>query len=467
MKKKVEIQVFDIPAPASEELERKVLADAIASPELLGDTIPLLHPDFFTSDERREIWNAVVDCYNKGEQISVELGEKYPAMITEVFPYFSGAGMSDTPLRARMLRDCAAKRRAYYCAAQFLMNTIKPETSEQDIFAAAEAFNRSLEGPSPLQGERKIADVVEDVREEIKRTEKAVSAGKTIRVSTGFPMLNQALNGGFKAGQLIVLAARPSVGKTALMLQMAKGAATEANPVQIFSLEMTAIELAERLLFSTEQIRPYEVHNGQVNWQLFGYAENMIAPMPIYINDFSRSLDEIISRLTQAVKKGRCKVAFIDYLGLMTDALNFGGNTKLYQAIARITGTLKAVAKRLEIPIVLLCQINRDAAREGRAPELFDLRDSGSIEQDADVVMMLDNKMKTDKQLHLYLRKNRAGKKELEFRFNPNETYSAFSEAGVILPDGTESEPPKPVQTAVEWVDEIEKDNDDNDDIPF
>lgn len=462
MKKKIEIQVFDIPIPNTEALERDVLADAIAAPELLGDTIPVIHKDFFTSDERRELWEAIVMKYNAGEisEIGPSMMVNYPAVLTEIAPCFTDAGTSETPFRAMLLRDGAAKRRAYFAAAQFLSETIKPTTTEQEILALSESFGRSLEGPAPIQGEKIVSEVVEEVREEIKRTQDAVNAGKILRVTTGFPEIDQFINGGYKAGQLIILAARPSVGKTALMLQMARWAAQSGSPVQVFSLEMTKTELAERLLFSTEQIRPYQVNTGQIDWQMFKYAENMIAPLPIYINDFSRSLDDIVSRMTHAVKKGRCKVAYIDYLGLMQDALNFG-NAKLYQVIARITGTLKAVAKRLEIPIVLLCQMNREAAREGRAPELYDLRDSGSIEQDADIVMMLDNKLASDNKLHIYLRKNRAGKKEVEFILEPNDTYSAFGNVKVILPTGAPAPAlPPPIQGKIEM-------QDDDKDLPF
>lgn len=466
MKKKTEIQVLDIPIPSTESLERNVLADALTSPELLGDIIPVIHPDFFTNEERRGIWDAIVTRYNKGDEIGFTMAVDLPAIITEVLPYSDGAGMSETPYRAQQLRDGAAKRRAYFAAAQFIQESITPGRSEQDIFTSVERFARAIEGPAPLQGEVKLSDVLEEVKDEIRRTEKAISSGKTIRVTSGFKYMNIALNGGFKSGQLIILAARPSVGKTALMLQMAKAAAVEGNPVQVFSLEMQADELGERLLYSTGQVRPFQVNNGQVEWQAFGYAENMLAPLPFYINDFSRSLDEIVSRLTQAVKKGRCKVAYIDYLGLMQDALNFG-TAKLYQVIARITGTLKAVAKRLEIPIVLLCQLNRDAAREDRAPQLFDLRDSGSIEQDADVVLMLESKMATEKKLHVWLRKNRAGKKEVCFVLAPNDTYSAFLEENPILPDNEEMKEPQPQQTAIFIKDPAAEALDDDNDMPF
>ncbi|MBO7681531.1 MAG: AAA family ATPase [Clostridia bacterium] len=452
-----------MPIPNTEDLERNVLADAVCAPDLLGDIIPVVHPEFFTSDVRRRIWDTIVDHYNKGDEVGVNIGAVIGKdFFTEVVPHMEGAGMSDTPFRAQLLRDGAARRRAYFAAAEFLKGTEDNSRSEQDIIASMERFARSVEGPSPLQGERKLDTVIDEVKDEIRKTEKAVNAGRSVRITTGFRHMDLVLNGGLKAGQLVILAARPSVGKTALMLQMAKAAAVDGRSVQVFSLEMTAAELAERLIYSTGQVRPYQVNNGCVEWKAFSYAENALRPLPFYINDFSRSLDEIVSQLTQAVKKGRCDVAFIDYLGLMQDALSFG-NAKLYQVIARITGTLKALAKRLEIPIVLLCQLNRDAAREDRTPQLYDLRDSGSIEQDADVVLMLESKMASENKLYVWLRKNRAGKKEVGFVLAPNDTYSAFTEENPILPAGTSL----PAAPAPEPLFGSEDKEDENNDLPF
>lgn len=457
MRKKDIIQVFDLPLPNTEDLERKVLADAICAPELLGDTIPIIHPDFFTTPERRTIWGTIVDRYNKGEEVGFTLGEVIgQPFLTEVIPYTSDAGTSETPFRAAMLRNGAAKRRAYMAAAQFLQDAIKPGIDEQEILTSVEQFTRTIEGPAPLQGERPLAEVLDDVKAEIDKTEKAINTGKRTRITTGFQTMDAVLNGGFKGGQLVILAARPSVGKTALMLQMAKAAAKDGNQVQVYSLEMQATELAERVLYSTGQVTPYQVNNGMVDKRKYGQAELALKPLPFYINDFSRSLDEIVSRLTQSAKKGRCQIAFIDYLGLMQDAVNFGGNAKLYQVIARITGTMKAVAKRLEIPIVLLCQLNRDAAREDRSPQLYDLRDSGSIEQDADIVLMLESKVITEGKLYVWLRKHRAGKKELAFVLQPNDTYSAFTECPPEMPDGSQlPPPPEPTTGTLTTIDDL------------
>lgn len=455
MKKQVEIQVFDIPYPDTQDLERLVLADACVSPEMFGDIIPVIHPDMFTNDARRSIWETMADCYNKGKSMDVAsimpvIGKDFKE---EVMPMISAAGgVQAVQDHAMNLRNGAAKRRAYFAAASFVQNAVQPTATEQEILTSLEAFSRAVEGAAPLQDEKKISEVLKDVKTDIEKTALLVKKGQTRRITTGFFYMDEVLNGGFKSGQLVILAARPSVGKTALMLQMAKAAATAGNPVQVFSLEMQADELVERMLYSTGELRPYQINHGDVTDAEFERAEKQLAPLPLFINDFSRSLDEIVTRLTQAVKQGRCKVGYIDYLGLMSEALNFG-NAKLYQVIARITGTLKAVAKRLEIPIVLLCQMNREAAREGRAPELFDLRDSGSIEQDADVVMMLESKMASEGKLLVWLRKNRAGKKEVGFVLRPNDTYSAFTEENPILPAQTVITPtPK---------------NNDSDDLPY
>lgn len=463
MRTKIETRVFDIPLPNTEELERNVLADALVSPENLGDTIPVIHPDFFTNDERREIWATIVDRYNKGEEIGLSLVSVLPSIVTEVIPNIQGAGLSETPFRAQLLRDGAARRRAYMAAADFIQEAVKPGTRESNLLTALEGLALKVEGPAPLQGEKALASVLTSVRENMERTAELAREGKRIRVTTGFEYMDGVMNGGLKPGQLVIIAARPSVGKTALMLQMAQAAAEAGDAVQVYSLEMQAEELAERMLFATGLVRPYALNFGEVDTDAYGRAEAQLSGLPFYINDFSRSLDEITSRLTQAVKKGRCKVAYIDYLGLMQDALNFG-NAKLYQVIARITGTLKAVAKRLEIPIVLLCQLNRDQARENRPPELYDLRDSGSIEQDADIVLMLESKVVSEGKLYVWLRKNRGGQKEWQFVLVPNDTYSKFYEQNPIPPGDAKIPEDLPEDDAPQ---DGNDDEDSNDNLPF
>lgn len=437
MRKETKYQLIDPILPDTSERERQVIADALLNEHALGDVIPLVHPDFFTTDARRQMWACVVDYFNRGKGTDLPTigstlldlnAAEFQEHILPIYTRGEGAAATAPMEHACVLRDGAAARRAYLAATEFLQKSNSPGTTEQDLLEMAAALTRTIEGPAPLVSEKKLAAVIDEVKDEVRAVEKAKAEGKPIRITTGFRYIDYCLYGGLKPGQLVVLAARPSVGKTAVMLQMAKAAATAQQPVMVFSLEMTAVELGERMLYSTGKVRPFQLTHGDVPWDDFGQAEIQLAPLPVYINDFSRSLDEIVTRLTQAVKAGRCQVAFIDYLGLMSDAVALSGNVKLYQVIAKITGTLKAVAKRLGIPIVLLSQMNREQVREKRAPELYDLRDSGSIEQDADVVLMLEPKLEEGRIL-AHLRKNRSGKRDIAFVLIPNETYSAFDEA--------------------------------------
>lgn len=460
----IPVQILDIPFPDTSIMERQVLADAVAEPYRLGDIVSLVHPDFFTSETRRDIWNAIVEKYNQGVEIDAgmmisQFGKTY---IEEVGgSSFGAGGFVSTKEHIALLRTGAARRRSYYAAVQFLQDAMKAQATEEDIVSGVERFTATVEGPAPVQTEVSLADAVKMVREDVVATQKAAAEGRTIRISTGFELLDCTINSGFKPGQLVVIAARPGVGKTSVMLHLAKTAARNGNPVYICTLEMTDEELGEKFVYSTGLIRPADVSRGTVDWRLFGEAEEDLAGLPILINQFSRTLDQIVGRLTQAVKRGICKVAFIDYLGLVQDCNMVGGSAKLYQIIGTITSTLKAVAKRLGIPIVLLCQLNRDQAREKRPPELFDLRDSGSIEQDADIVLMLEPTK--EKVIHAWLRKNRGGRKvdadgnDIGFKLLPNETYSAFTELGPIHSTDLPAELvlPEPVTTPKEERDNL------------
>ena len=428
-------EIFDIPFPDTAELEKTLLADAVGFPEAFGDIYPLVHPDFFTTPARLGIWNNLVELYNAGRSIDIPsvgaiCGKPF---IDEVLPKFGQTGSAYSAMQhAALLRDGAAKRRAYYAAIAFVQNAVSAKSTEQDIMSSVEQFCRDVEGPAPLQSEASLSAIINGIGDDIQKMAASKARGECIKIPTGFRQLDWWTYQGFSGGQLIVIAARPSVGKTAVMLHMAKTAARYGNPAYICSLEMTGSELGQRLLVSTGKIAQKDIASANVEWQDFEDANGELSSLPIVINDFSRSLDEIVCRVTQAVKQGHCKICFIDYLGLFQDAISIGGNLKLYQVIARITGTLKALAKRLGIPIVILSQMNRDQAREKRTPELYDLRDSGSIEQDADIVLMLEPKPE-ERRLLMWLRKNRNGVKDEALILIPNETYTNFEEGNVLF----------------------------------
>jgi len=430
--------ISDYPMPDSTKIERQLLSDLVGNPDTIGEVERLVGREMFTTPDRVAIYDALVSMYYEDRRVDyntlyARVGQRF---ITEVVNSGSdmGATSSDTLQHANALVDVYARRRGYEAAVALLNLAVQPTTNEDAIAMEAEQLASTLQGTRPQKEEVTMPEAVNELAAEIEERIKLAEEGRTPRMTTGFPSLDSLTYGGWGPGQLIILAARPSVGKTAVMLQMVTEAARQGFPAVIFSLEMTKSELVQRMLFATGMIDPLQIATGNVEWGRFTAATSQVTSLPITINDTSRQLRKITSKITILAKRGTCKVAFIDYLGLMKDGEN--AKLPLYQQIANITGTLKATAKAAGVPIVLLCQLNRASASEGRPPQLYDLRDSGSIEQDADIVLMLDHErnkqdLKPTGRLDMWLRKNRQYRKEVRINLQPNSTYSHFEECAM------------------------------------
>lgn len=415
--------------PDSTWIEWQVIFDVVAG-DCMDQDINIVTADCFSTKERQQIWKAAVDIYNDGRDVGImsvsdAVGggflEKLYATERLESPVYTRA----IP-HAQMLRDAYARRKVYQAGLDLLLLSQKTGMDEDALVAAVGDMAAAFQGENGRK-ETTMSDILQEINVKVEKRAKDPHAATG--VPTGFTLIDHLTPfNGFSAGNLVILAARPSVGKTAVMLQMARAAATAGNHVAIFSLEMTNEELGNRMLFSTERVTAQEVAFGNVDKAEFDAAVAELAGLPITVNDKARFLREIISRMTILHHHGLCDVAYIDYLGLIrTDASD---RTPLYQVIADMTGTLKAVAKQLEIPIVLLCQLNRDAAREKDPPQLFHLRDSGGIEQDADMVLMLHPVESGDERpdVEVYVRKNRHGRRDDCVTIRPNETYTAFTE---------------------------------------
>lgn len=217
---------------------------------------------------------------------------------------------------------------------------------------------------------------------------------------------------------------------TSVMLQMAREAAGKGIPSLVLSLEMTNNELAQRLLFSTHLINAYEVANKKVDWANFEKAGAVFSGSKLYMDETPQTLDEVCSTITIAHQRGQCEIAYIDYLQLMSTPES---RNSLYQQVTETTKKIKKLAKKLNIPIVLLCQLNRNSVSEHRQPQLHDLRDSGSIEQDADIVLMLERLKDAEGSLtnrvNMYVRKNRGGLAgDITIELESDNNYTTFVE---------------------------------------
>ena len=442
--KKEYLQLNDLPFPESTEIERQVLTDASNNYETLQDIIPVVNRDMFTDKDRVKIWDTIIDLFNNGQQvnpIAVMQRCMNEYRVEVAMRSYEPSTPSVMMENAILLRNVSKRRVAYSSALQFIREAIDLRAGELELYSSLESMSAEIQGEDSPTGSRKLAQVLTEVEAHIKERAEAKDAG---RVTSGFQLLDEILYGGFEAGNLVILAARPGIGKTATMLQMAVGAARSGKAAQVFSMEMICEDLANRIIFSTNRVEPREVFTGRVeNPDAFRSVVQDLSTLPLWINDYSSTLSDIVSQITINNKKGRCDIAFIDYLGRFQEALD--NKVPLYQAIGKITGRLKSLAKRLRIPIVLLCQLNRESAKEDRAPQLYDLRDSGSIEQDADIALMLqsvpyiedkfegEEKKGTEERTHLimWLRKHRQGWKNDGLILEPNKSYSHFTEISI------------------------------------
>ncbi len=211
-------------------------------------------------------------------------------------------------------------------------------------------------------------------------------------VPTGYEILDKAMTGGLKPGMLFVLAARPSIGKTAMALNMAYNIAVTGTPVGIFSLEMSADQLTLRMISSGARVNitelAYQANQPQGDLQKIKETCSALRKAQIVIDE-TGGIDilELRSKARRMVEKHGIKVLFIDYLQLIS--INSNKNANRENDVARISGALKALAKELSIPVVVLAQLNRQAEQGDALPKLSNLRESGAIEQDADVVALL------------------------------------------------------------------------------
>lgn len=420
-------QLSDIKIPDSVEIECNLLAALIQGPEYFQDVARLINETFFFGKENQQIWSVITDMYNNHEAInmisvSAKVNREY--FLNNILMVNGGAGLSTIMSYAQALVDTFIKRETYFTcvkALTMLNEGVEGVEIKSHIDSLSDTIARGIKDNSY----KSIEDYANILAEQIQDGNKA-------KIRTHIPSVDNYTYGGFDGGDLVVLAARPSVGKTTIAMQMAMDAAKDGKKVMFFSLEMTGERLARRQILGTGLVSPYDIATGNIDWARYEQASRMVTTPNLYINDKSRSAEEICTKITLASQEGRCDFALIDYLGLMT--YQASKNMTTAQAIGQITHKLKGVAKENKIPIVLLCQLNRNG--DAQSPDLTNLRDSGDVEQDADIVIMLEkhkdseNHIIDDNIIQLWVRKNRDGKRNFDepILLKGNDTYSNFQE---------------------------------------
>ncbi|KUK56822.1 MAG: Replicative DNA helicase, partial [Bacteroidetes bacterium 38_7] len=260
-------------------------------------------------------------------------------------------------------------------------------------------------------------------------------------VPSGFSDLDR-ITGGWQKSDLIVIAARPGMGKTAFILSMARNIAlTKKRPVAIFSLEMSAIQLVTRLISAESGLPAEKLRSGQLQnfeWEQLNVKITPLLEAPIYIDDTpSLSIFELRAKCRRLKEQYDISIVMIDYIQLMSTGIENRGNRE--QEIALISRSLKALAKELDIPVIILSQLNRSVETRGgpKKPILSDLRESGAIEQDADLVLFIyrpeyykiesDDKGSTHNKADIIIAKHRNGKTD-EVRLQFIDKFARFTD---------------------------------------
>jgi replicative DNA helicase len=434
------------PLPHFLEAEKCVLGAILLHSEYLEKALEKgLKVDDFFSREHRTVYEAMrhldddrkpIDLLTVNEQLrsdgSLEKagGVAYLAQLIDGVPH-----VTNVEHWTQIIREKALLRNIIAAAEKMQTQAFDANESAEDILGSAEASVFQIAEDRVRLG---LVGIREVVRDNFERISQIYTEGKRITgLSTGYHQLDN-LTSGFQPSELLILAARPSMGKTALALNIAENVAVRANrPVAIFSLEMSKESLLLRLLSSDARIDSHKFRTGHLSREDGGkipISLNHLAEAPIWIDDSgSATVAEMSAKARRMMRDKPLSMVVVDYLQLVTTHGRFGNRN---EEVASITRGLKGLAKELKVPVLVLSQLTRAPEREDRQPMLSDLRESGAIEQDADVVMFIHrpNMFKPDQtpedraKTELLIAKQRNGPTD-KIRFAFLSAYTRFEEA--------------------------------------
>ena len=390
--------------PNSMEAEQALLGCVLLDSDAQLEILNKIQKEDFYTESHKKIYDSMLNVYMKNIPVdfvtlttqlevdkNMELvgGVDYISYLTNVVPSAANFGYYMQIVKANSIR-----RHLILEAQNIINNTFETEDSDMAMqVAEKKIFELSQkESASKLELVGKPGGVLTNVLKQI--SELAENKGKMRGIPTGYKDFD-AITNGLQKSDLILLAARPGVGKTSFAMNIAVNAAVnDGKKVAIFDLEMSKEQLMQRALSSLAKVNLGHVLKGDMDseeWKRIWTAEKKLAQSSIYVDDSSMVTPfEIISKCRKLKMTDGLDLIVIDYLQLMT----MGKNTRdsRNQEVSDITRTLKIAAKELNVPIILLSQLSRAVEiREDHRPVLSDLRDSGSIEQDADIVLFLYN----------------------------------------------------------------------------
>jgi replicative DNA helicase len=385
--------------PQNIEAEQCILGGILIEDQALLKVIEFLRPEDFYKEAHSIIYDAVLDLFNRNEpqdlvtvhnalkakgKLEAVGGAAYLAEITETMPVAANIGYY-----GKIVWDKAVLRKLIQKASDISTLCYEEAGEVDEVLESAEASIFEISQAKIRQAFHPLKSILKD---SIKKVEDLYERKELITgVPTGFTELDR-LTAGFQPSDLIILAGRPSMGKTAFALNIAQNAAIANNIcVAIFSLEMSKDQLALRMLCSEARVNAQKVRTGflsERDWPKLINAVGHLSEAPVFIDDTpALSAMEIRAKARRLKSKHDLGLLLVDYMQLMRGR---GRNESREQEISEISRSLKAMAKELNVPVVALSQLNRKVEdRPNKRPQMADLRESGAIEQDADVIAFI------------------------------------------------------------------------------
>lgn len=389
--------------PQAVDIEEAVLGALMLERDALSNVIDILKAESFYKDSHQKIFEAILQLFNNSEPIDIktvvhqlrkngtleEVGGAY--YIAELTTRVNSA--ANIEYHARIISEQSIKRELIR-----ISSTIQKEAYEDtiDVFELLDKAEQSLFGVAEAHIRKnydKMRDLLSKAIGEIE--EKKNKKDGLTGVPSGFTALDRVTSG-WQPSDLVIIAARPGMGKTAFVVSALRNAAIDfQKPVAIFSLEMSSVQLVNRLISAEAELESEKIKRGDLEeyeWEQLMHKTSRLSEAPIFIDDTpGLSILELRAKARRLKAQHDIQLLVIDYLQLMTGdtSKNQGGNRE--QEIASISRALKGIAKELNVPVIALSQLSRAVETRGgdKKPQLSDLRESGSIEQDADMVIFL------------------------------------------------------------------------------
>lgn len=358
-----------------------------------------MQPDVFYKEAHQRIFSAILSLYPIGEPIDIITVTNYlrrngeldliggPAYIAQLTDRVISA--ANIEYHARILIEKYIQRKLIQISNQIITEAYDATSDAFETLNNAENALFQINEQNLRRSFKSIPSVLQLVREQIEHAYN--NQGDYTGVPTGFFELDK-LTGGLQPSDLIIIAARPGMGKTAFALSMAHNMAVEFDiPIAFFSLEMSAPQLVIRLLAIETQISSERIRKGELDeaeWETLNNAMNKLSNTKLFLDDTpALSIFELRAKARRLKQAYNVEAIFVDYLQLMSAKIDRNANRE--QEIASISRSLKALAKELNVPVVALSQLSREVEKRSgtKRPQLSDLRESGAIEQDADIVL--------------------------------------------------------------------------------